>query len=521
MAFCSFKITGRRFLESSLLALIALLLGSCGGGDGDGWNATRRASIVGVIPSESPFHSHVVVAADSLDDIASVSFEVEPKAGSASAPLYVTLGKTYLESNQLIHVGELEVPLFGLYSGADNHVRMVLEYSDAERIELSAQITTPEWVDESGIYSQIRVSRSRSDVDHLGFNFLYVKNQIIGPVIYDSDGEVRWVTPSPAVKDGMNAEFVDGQFVVPSIDSPWINLLKLIGGHEVMRVNSDRYTDFHHTSEVGKTGVFGLADAVRENGNRNIENELIEFDLGGNILSSWDISSLLGYYMTSEGDDPSELIRDNDDWFHMNYAIYDDRDDSVIVSGRELFVMKFDYSTGEIRWILGDESKKWAEYPSLLKKSLRLNEGGLAPIGQHGLGLNRDGDLTLFNNGTPSLYHEPAGMSRSYSPVSIYAIDEPGMRAENTRNISPDGPWRSAFCSGVYEAEDGSLLISYAQAESPGDDSGYPKIVGLNSAGKVVFDWRLPLNPAVQHGDNGCRVAHHAKPVALENLELW
>ena len=79
------------------------------------------------------------------------------------------------------------------------------------------------------------------------------------------------------------------------------------------------------------------------------------------------------------------LVRPPNDWFHTNSAIYDARDDSLIVSAREHFVMKIDYETGAIRWVLGDPTKYWYQFSSLRAKALTLDSGGLYPIGQHAL----------------------------------------------------------------------------------------------------------------------------------------
>ena len=35
----------------------------------------------------------------------------------------------------------------------------------------------------------------------------------------------------------------------------------------------------------------------------------------------------------------------------------------LIISSRENFVICLDYETGAIRWILGDETKKWFTFP--------------------------------------------------------------------------------------------------------------------------------------------------------------
>src|SRR5699024_12392419 len=50
-----------------------------------------------------------------------------------------------------------------------------------------------------------------------------------------------------------------------------------------------------------------------------------------------------------EVDEEDELV----DWFHQNSVVYHEPDDSIIISGRHQdAVMKIDYETEEIEWIL-------------------------------------------------------------------------------------------------------------------------------------------------------------------------
>lgn len=109
------------------------------------------------------------------------------------------------------------------------------------------------------------------------------------------------------------------------------------------------------------------------------------------MLNQWQLGAILGAYMESQGDDPSAFVRPGTDWFHNNAATYDPVDDSVIISSRENFVIKLDYSTGRIIWILGDPTKYWYTFPSLRAKALTLAPGGLYPIGQHAVSISSDG----------------------------------------------------------------------------------------------------------------------------------
>jgi hypothetical protein len=203
-------------------------------------------------------------------------------------------------------------------------------------------------------------------------------------------------------------------------------------------------------------------------------------------------------------------VRPPNDWFHTNSAIYDARDDSLIVSSREHFVMSVDYDTGAIRWVLGDPTKYWWQFPSLRAKALTLDSGGLYPIGQHALSITHDGLLLLFNAGTPS-EHQPAGApigeSRNYSAVSAYRIDTETMTATEVWRFDYGQSLFSDHCSSAYEVGE-SILISYARA----NERQHARLVGLNSQREVVFDF--------QYDARGCNTSWNAVPVPLDNMSF-
>ena len=152
--------------------------------------------------------------------------------------------------------------------------------------------------------------------------------------------------------------------------------------------------------------------------------------MSGGVLKEWDFATIVRDHMMTGGDDSALFVRPPNDWFHTNAAAYDPRDDSLIVSSREHFVMNVDYETGAIRWVLGDPTKYWWTFPSLRAKALTLTDGGLFPIGQHAVSITSDGLLLLFNAGNRSDFQPegaPRGESRKYSAVSAYRIDAAAM----------------------------------------------------------------------------------------------
>jgi len=233
--------------------------------------------------------------------------------------------------------------------------------------------------------------------------------------------------------------------------------------------------------------------------------------MAGNITKDWNFAHILRDYMTSQGDDPSTFIRPGIDWFHSNAATYDARDNSVIVSSRENFLIKVNYDTGNIIWIFGDPTKYWYTFPSLRAKAITLESGGLYPIGQHATSITSDGLLMLFNDGQGSLNqpaNTPAGETRSYSAVSAYQIDGNALTAKEVWRFDYNQSIFSGVCSSAYEADDKSLLVNYAVA----DHQTKARLVGLNKNHDVIFDFEYPTT--------GCATSWNAVPVNFEKMQF-
>ena len=128
--------------------------------------------------------------------------------------------------------------------------------------------------------------------------------------------------------------------------------------------------------------------------------------------------------MRAGGDDPSQFVYPApNDWFHNNAVAYNRADDSVIISSRENFLICLDYETGAIKWILGDPTKKWYQFPSLRRFALTLTPGSRPPIGQHAISVTFDQNILLLDNGQNSVFQEPRGEQRAYSSPRRYKLD--------------------------------------------------------------------------------------------------
>ena len=181
----------------------------------------------------------------------------------------------------------------------------------------------------------------------------------------------------------------------------------------------------------------------------------------------------------------------------------------MIVSSRENFVIAIDYETGAIKWILGDPTKKWYQFPSLRQFALRVAPGSLAPIGQHGLSITYDEGLMLHDNGNPaSFQHFPNEASRNYSSPRKYQLNLTTKVATEVWNYEQNQSVYSPICSCVYEDAPLNYLIDFASANGISDAI----LVGLDAAGNKIF-W-------YQYATSGCNTAYNSRPIHLENTKF-
>ena len=388
-------------------------------------------------------------------------------------------------------------------------VNVALRFTDGSTQALAVNVTTAPYSDPNGIYDRLTIRTPRPASSALGFDFVLLKPALGMPVVVDTDGEVRW-TGASSVAHGGSIAFEGDGFVVGDDASSRIFRFDLDGSITQAQLAPPAYTKLSHNLDPGKKALLGEPD-VRVSGTVDVGSTLAEITGEGAGLAQWAFADLLSAYMRDHGDDPAPFVRPGTDWFHLNSAAYDPRDDTLIASSRENFVIKVSYATGDVVWVFGDPTKYWYTFPSLRAKALALDPGGLYPIGQHAVSITSDGLLLLFDDGEQSLNQPPGappGASRPYSTVSAYAIDATALTAREAWRFDHGQTILSTFCSSAYEAPGKSILVDYALA----DGGTKARIVGLDAAHNVVFDFEYPTH--------FCDTAWNAEPIAFEQLSF-
>ena len=309
------------------------------------------------------------------------------------------------------------------------------------------------------------VLQDRTNSTDLSYDYIFILNGGCGPhapVILDTDGELRWVNPTSNLGAlGASSLFINN--TVYETHGPILNRVDLDGASSVLRDFSSRgVVNFHHNIDPGKTGMLLEADTTSYT-----ESVIMEVDFSGNLLKTWNFADIISAAMRAGGDDPSQFVYPAPtDWFHNNAATYNRADDSLIVSSRENFVICVDYNTSAIKWILGDPTKKWHQFPSLQRFALTTAPGSLPPIGEHGISITYDQHLLLFDNGNPSTFQRPVGDARTFSSPRKYQLNLNTKVATEVWNYEANHIIYSPICSSVYEDAPLNYLIDYAFADS-------------------------------------------------------
>jgi arylsulfate sulfotransferase len=467
---------------------------------------TQSAQLVGpatFAPGATPFISFARLRVSDLTALKYAEFRIAPKAGSATRPIDVRYTRQYLQKRGYLDraSGRITVPVFGLYAGRSNSVTVTLGFRDGTTQPTELTIVTAAF--DGGTYSHPSVVQSRLPGTKLSYDFILLKSYADPntPIIIDTDAEIRWVGTS-----GVGSQ--------PS--ALFDNAFYLASGTSLLRTEFDGttttvadyasigVTGFHHNFDPGRDGLILDVYTVSQTESVNIE-----VDAAGNVLKTWNLADIISAAMTAGGDDPRQFVASApNDWFHNNCTTYRASDDSLIVSSRENFVIALDYDTSAIKWILGDPTKHWHQFPSLRAFELTLGFDTLPPIGQHALSMPGD-QLLLFDDGKGSDYQMPPGETRTYSAPRKYTIDLANFTATEVWHYLPDPSIYSPYCSSVYEDAPDNYLIDYTL----GGPYIFTGIVGLDARGNVAFDYRYDEL-------DFCGTAWNAAIIHWENLQL-
>jgi hypothetical protein len=469
-------------------------------------------TITGHTAGATPFISKLTLDVSNTTVLKSIQFSIEPKPGSVTRPLSGTYANDYLVGRGFEHPPEIILPVYGLYAGYGNTVRLTYRFLDGSSKQAITSITTATFDDQGCGYNNPTKLLPRTNSTRLSYDYIFDRSACgdFSPVILDSDGALRWVSPLATE----SALFASSTF--------FDNAVYLTQGSQLFRVELDGavglladynnigVVNLHHNIDTGKTGLLIEPDTTSY-----FESTILEVNSSdGTVLNTFNMASIISAAMIAGGDDPSQFVFPTPtDWFHNNGAAYNRADDSLVVSSREDFVICVDYETRAIKWILGDPTKKWHQFPSLRKFALTVAPGSLPPIGQHAPSITFDQGLMLFDNGQASLFQNPPGDQREFASPRKYSLDLTANVATEVWNFPMNESIHCPFCSSIYEDAPYNYLIDYAFVNGglPGRPT-FAQLLGLDADGEKIFYYQYPTI--------GCNTAYNSIPIHLESTKF-
>lgn len=289
-----------------------------------------------------------------------------------------------------------------------------------------------------------------------------------GPLILDDSGEPVWFLPvsgktaldfrvqryrgKPVITwyEGEVLGAYGGDFVI--VDPTYHRVARVQAGHDL---RGDLHEFLITSRNTALISIYSevQADLTPIGGARSgrlVEGVVQELELPtGRVLFEWhslDHVPITDSYRT-ELTPPGNV-----DYFHLN-SIGVDLDGDLLVSARNTSaIYKVDRRSGEVRWRLGGKSSDFALGP------------GAAFYYQHDARRQRDGTLTLFDNGA-WMAGKAGAIEASSRPVRL-ALDETEMKATLVESFRPAEP-RLAFAMGnMQRLPDDGFVVGWGTAGS-------------------------------------------------------
>lgn len=480
---------------------------------------TATISVTGNNTGATPFINFVDVTVTPAASLTSVQFTISPKSGSVTRPVSATYSTSYLTSHNYYNAatGQITIPVYGLYAGSSNSVRLTARFADGSTKPTNTTIVTQTYEDGGTCKTMDpTVVQARTDTKELSYDFLLVATQCDthSPHIIDTDGVVRWV----GTADVQSSTTIFYDNAVYLSDGPRLLRIEMDGNVSVIGdyTESQGAVSLHHNIEVGKRGLVISIDTQDQVESVNLEVN----PHTGEVLDRWDFANIIHDAIVAGGQDPGDFIRTAhgrydaqapDDWWHNNAQTYRRADDTLLVSSRENFVIALDYDSKAIKWIFGDTSKRWHQFNGLAQYTISPAPGTLAPDGEHALSITKDNNLLLFDNGEPSLHQVPAGPRRGYSSPRKYVLDLEAMVGQAIWRYDNNFSIYTPFCSSVYEDSPMNYAVDYAVIGGINANTT-AQIFGLLPNDDVVFKYQYPSGP--------CTAAYRSIPIHLEDTSF-
>jgi arylsulfate sulfotransferase len=244
------------------------------------------------------------------------------------------------------------IPVLGLYADHENTVELIFKNSTgAETGRKTYLIKTSPLP--AGVYPVITIDKKNDAmaegmtlVSYYGFNTSLTPQN---PFLFDAFGDIRWYLDfrtSPQLNallydDGIE-RLQNGNLYFGDISTNKIYEMDMLG--TIINTWEMPGYDFHHNVQEKPNGNFLVT--VSKRGIGTVEDFIIEIDrTTKQIINTWDLN-------VSLQNSRKTLTGNTADWIHVNALIYDQSDNTIIISGRTQGVVKLDQDN-KVVWVMG------------------------------------------------------------------------------------------------------------------------------------------------------------------------
>lgn len=386
------------------------------------------------------------------------------------------------------------ITLIGLYPNEENTVLLTAINQEGVEINHSIQILTPSLPDN---ILDITVTKTHQAPV---MNRLFLMTDDHYKYLIDSAGEIRWIQTSTS---GSITPLKNGNLLTYNGPYYFYYQQRLEEIDYLGKVQNQIYIpgSGHHSLSETQIGNYVINSSDKTN-ERYTEDVIYMIDpQTGEVSSTINIRDYLDInrFNTTL---PTAVTGDMNDWFHLNYAMLDETDQTFIASGRsQSMVVKLDANKQAIKWILGAPDEVSEELqPYLLTP---IGDSFMWPFAQHSAKVIEDldqnpdtTDLVLFDN------HVDIGVFpkqsypdlNEYSRAVHYRINEKDMTVEQIWSFGEALSPRliSTIISEIdYLASTKTMLVLYGFLQQNQMTGGKLFEVSSQNSADVLFEMEL------------------------------
>ena len=391
------------------------------------------------------------------------------------------------------------IPVLGLYPDTENEVTVTLTDESGNSMEKTVTIKTGTLAKS---IANIEVKEADTTKMELGDSELtFVVPSTKRAYAFDANGDVRWY--STRYNSHIFKELTNGNLLYLTKESNDADTYNVLLETDYLGKIYHHY-DFSSSSAANDTGKSeGEMTVIHHDGNElpsgnflltvndgsnYIEDTMIELNREtGEIEKTIDLKDILpeAFY---EDYDSTSREDGKVDWFHQNSVEYDEADNSIIISGRHQdTIMKIDYDTSEIKWIMGDSSG----WPESYQKYF-LNGEVKASGGQHAaivLPDQDDNDETtdiLYYDNNISVTRGDEETSEKYSEARQVRINDAEMTIEEVWTFGEElgeDYYTKIIGSARYLSNTGNRLVNFGYR----DEGQTSSIMEVTEEGETVL----------------------------------